>query len=86
MASITIDLSESQLQKLEDLANLYGVPIEVLLKAGLEDWLNGLEISASVDDQEAVVLAIAAGELGREGFVDWLQQNTAAMLHPYSSS
>lgn len=40
--------------------------------------LNGLQINASVDEQEHVVLAIASGELGREAFVEWLQQNTAA--------
>lgn len=38
--------------------------------------LNGLEISACVDEQERFVLAIASGELGREAFVEWLQQNT----------
>jgi death-on-curing protein len=37
--------------------------------------LNGMEINASVDEQEHVVLAIAAGELGRETFVEWLQRN-----------
>ena len=40
--------------------------------------LNGSQINASVDEQERVVLAIASGELGREAFVEWLQQNTAA--------
>jgi death on curing protein len=46
--------------------------------AALETFLvlNGLEIDASVDEQEQTILAIAAGELGREGFVEWLQQNT----------
>lgn len=38
--------------------------------------LNGLEINASVDEQERVVLAIASGKLEREVFVEWLQQNT----------
>jgi death on curing protein len=38
--------------------------------------LNGVEIKASVDKQERVVLAIAAGELGREALVEWLQQGT----------
>lgn len=37
--------------------------------------LNGMEISASVDEQERIVLAIASGELGRESWVDWLQQH-----------
>lgn len=40
--------------------------------------LNGMEINASVDEQERVVLAIASSELGREAFVEWLQQNTNA--------
>ncbi|MBD1821500.1 type II toxin-antitoxin system death-on-curing family toxin [Cyanobacteria bacterium FACHB-DQ100] len=40
--------------------------------------LNGLEISASVDEQEHFVLAIASGALGREEFVEWLRQNTTA--------
>jgi death-on-curing protein len=39
--------------------------------------LNGLEISASVNEQERVVLAIASGELGREAFAEWLRQHTA---------
>ncbi|NDJ17871.1 type II toxin-antitoxin system death-on-curing family toxin [Myxacorys almedinensis A] len=38
--------------------------------------LNGMEINASVDEQERMVLEIASGELGREAFVEWLQQNT----------
>lgn len=40
MTSITIDLSESQFQKLQDLARVHGIPVEVLLKASLEDLLN----------------------------------------------
>jgi death on curing protein len=38
--------------------------------------LNRLEINASADEQEHIVLAIASGELGREGLIEWLQQNT----------
>jgi death-on-curing protein len=40
--------------------------------------LNGMEINASVDEQERVVLAIASGELERKAFVEWLQLNTTA--------
>jgi hypothetical protein len=40
VASITIDLSESQFQKLQELANTHGIPLEVFLKASLDDWLN----------------------------------------------
>lgn len=40
MTAITIELSDSQFQKLQDLAKSYGIDIEVLLKASLEDWLN----------------------------------------------
>ncbi|MGD1804910.1 hypothetical protein ACP6PL_05650 [Dapis sp. BLCC M126] len=35
--------------------------------------LNGLEINASVDEQEQVILAVASGELNREAFTQWLQ-------------
>ncbi len=40
MAAITIELSDSQFQKLQDLAALHGMALEVLLKASLEDRLN----------------------------------------------
>ncbi|MDJ0734510.1 MAG: type II toxin-antitoxin system death-on-curing family toxin [Nostocaceae cyanobacterium] len=40
--------------------------------------LNGVEINASVDEQEHVVLAIASGKLEHEAFVEWLQRNTIA--------
>lgn len=35
--------------------------------------LNGLEIVASVEEQERVILSVAAGDTGREVFLDWLQ-------------
>lgn len=37
--------------------------------------LNGLEINASVDEQEKVILALASGELERDAFTKWLQQS-----------
>lgn len=40
--------------------------------------LNGMEINASVNEQERLVLAITSGKLGREAFLEWLQQNTTA--------
>ena len=40
MTSITIDLSDSQLQKLQKLAAVHDITPEVLLKVSLEDWLN----------------------------------------------
>jgi len=35
--------------------------------------LNGYEIDATVDEQERVVLAVAAGEMNRETFTRWLE-------------
>ncbi len=35
--------------------------------------LNGYEIDAAVDEQEQVILTLAAGELERQAFVDWLE-------------
>lgn len=40
MASITIDLSDSQFEQLQALVAGHGIALEVLLKASLEDWLN----------------------------------------------
>ena len=40
--------------------------------------LNKLEINASADEQEQVVLAIASSEMKREALVEWFQQHTAA--------
>ncbi len=34
--------------------------------------LNGYELQADIDEQEAVILSIAAGQLQREAFTDWL--------------
>ena len=43
--------------------------------AALETFLilNGYEIGATVDEQERVILGVAAGEMGRDGFTDWLR-------------
>lgn len=43
--------------------------------AAMETYLvlNGYEIDASTDEQEQVVLRLAAGELGRGQFTEWLR-------------
>lgn len=35
--------------------------------------LNGWELDAGVDEQEQIVLQLAAGQLKRESFVAWVQ-------------
>jgi len=37
--------------------------------------LNGLEIAASVDEQETTILRLAAGEMGRDDFTVWLRDH-----------
>lgn len=37
--------------------------------------LNGYEIKASVDEQERVILQVAAGEMAREAFTEWLSKH-----------
>lgn len=44
--------------------------------------LNGLEINASVDEQEQVVLDLASGELGRDEFAAWLAGHIAEHKTP----
>jgi death-on-curing protein len=36
-------------------------------------YLNGCEIDATVDEQEAIVLSLAAGELDRSHFLEWVR-------------
>jgi antitoxin FitA len=55
MTSITIDLSDSQFQKLQDLARVHGIALEVLLRASLEDWLNSQK-SEFVDAADYVLM------------------------------
>lgn len=38
--------------------------------------LNDYEIVATVDEQEQVILQVASGKMGREGFTDWLRAHT----------
>lgn len=38
--------------------------------------LNGYEIDAAIDEQEQIILTLAAGELERQDFVDWLEACT----------
>ena len=42
--------------------------------------LNGYELSASVDEQETVVLSVARGEFGREDFARWVELHIVAVL------
>ena len=40
--------------------------------------MNGWEIQASVDEQERVILQVAAGEIKREEFPEWLRGHARA--------
>ncbi len=40
MTSITIDIPDDQLQKLQSLAKAHGISPEELLRSSLEDWLS----------------------------------------------
>ena len=44
--------------------------------------LNGFEIEASIDEQEKIILDLAAGRLDREEFTTWLNNH---MIHITSS-
>lgn len=41
--------------------------------------LNGFEIQAEVDEQEQIILSVAAGQLSREEFVAWVEAHTHTM-------
>ncbi len=40
MASITVEIPDAQLQKLQQLAQENGISLEDLLRASIEDWLS----------------------------------------------
>jgi antitoxin FitA len=40
VASITLEILDSQFQELQDLAAVHGIALEVLSQASLEDWLS----------------------------------------------
>jgi death on curing protein len=46
--------------------------------AAMETFLmiNGHELHAPVDEQEQVMLDLAAGNLTRDSFVEWVKQHT----------
>ena len=37
--------------------------------------LNGFELSASVDEQEQIMLSLAAGDMSRQDFTTWVAQH-----------
>jgi death-on-curing protein len=37
--------------------------------------LNGYELSAAVEEQERVILALAAGDFSRNDFLDWIRRH-----------
>jgi death-on-curing protein len=41
--------------------------------------LNGYELNASVDEQEQVILRVAASELGRDEFTEWVRAHLDEM-------
>ena len=41
--------------------------------------MNGMEISADVNEQEKIILAVASGSLTREELIAWLQQYTVKL-------
>lgn len=43
--------------------------------------LNGYEVSALIPEQEEVILSLAAGELDREGFCEWLRGHIGLLKH-----
>jgi hypothetical protein len=55
VASITINLSDSQFQKLQDLATVHGIALEDLLRVSLYDWLNAQK-SEFVDAADYVLM------------------------------
>ena len=41
--------------------------------------LNGHEIKAAVDEQQTVLLRVAASQMKREAFLEWLREHIIAL-------
>lgn len=41
--------------------------------------INDYELDATVDEQEAIILQLASGKLGRDAFTDWIREHTRTM-------
>jgi death on curing protein len=44
--------------------------------------VNGFEISAPIDEQEKVILSLAAGEVAREPFTEWVRAHVIKHASP----
>lgn len=44
--------------------------------------MNGCHLDAGVDEQEATILALAAGQLSKPDFVDWVRAHTVTLPTP----
>jgi len=52
-----------------------------IAQAAMESFLmqNGFEIQATTDEQEKVILSVAASEMSREELADWVCEHLAAI-------
>lgn len=41
--------------------------------------INDYELDATVDEQEAIILQLVSGKLGRDAFTDWIREHTRTM-------
>ena len=41
--------------------------------------INGYELDAPVDEQEAIILKLASGKLNREAFTNWAKEHIKPM-------
>ncbi len=41
--------------------------------------INGYELNASLDEQEATILRLASGNLSRDAFTNWIRENIRKM-------
>lgn len=44
--------------------------------------LNGHELSAGMDEQERIILSVAASQIGRQEFANWLRANIIPLQRP----
>src|SRR5437667_281079 len=91
MTTITISLSDERLNKLKQLAAKANVQPHAFVdgnkrigQAAMELFLflNGFEINATVDEQERIIMSVAASQTSKADSTDWVLGHLVPKMVP----
>jgi prophage maintenance system killer protein len=65
---LSVEVTGIEEQQLSEAARRLNVPETFLV-------LNGKELNADADEGERIILAVASGTCGRDGFLEWIRSH-----------